>query len=154
MIVPLLHVLVLARFSLAFKLTISSPSTKSAWALKERVWVFWSSEGGPPENFDKIDIDLLFGPGEGVFIKNISYGVPWNEQGAEWFVADNLPTRDDYFIRITGHQDPDFRVIGPKFSINGRKGFGKQSSGSGPRASTSPYSAIAFAMAIAQLIFL
>ncbi len=153
MLPPFLLLLLLARLTLAFKLIIINPTSNTVWRHKKHVWVHWKTEEGPPEKFHKIDIDLMVGPGEGEVIENISIGVPWSFYRAKWIVAKTLQPGCEYFVRITAPQDPSFRVKSERFGICGRKGINKQSSGSAPCASSTSYTAMAIAMALAQLIF-
>ena len=120
-----LYVLLLCKVLLAFRLTITSPNMGTCWRHKKAVWVKWETDG-VPENFDKIDIDLMVGPGSGQLIENISFGVPWEEGKAQWKVAKSLPAGSDYFVQISSPRDKSFKVRSNRFTVCKGKMIGKQ----------------------------
>lgn len=153
LLVSALLLVLLIELSQAFKLTITSPTGNTVWRHKKEVWVHWKTEDGPPEHFGKIDVDLYVGPGDGVLIENISFGVPWTEKGAEWKVAKTLQPGSDYYILISTPQDKSFRVKSERFSVNGRGGLGKQNSATTQDNTGYAWTAMAILAAFAQFVF-
>jgi len=98
-------------------LKFDTPNDKTHWTTQSDVMVVWSVANLSSSSPKKIDIDLMLGPDDGVLIDNISFGVPVTLGGSEWIVDKHLSTRDDYFVRITSPEDPDFKITSPRFRI-------------------------------------
>ena len=107
------------------EIKILSPRGGDIWKMGKYVWVYWDikSVGNGP---DRIDLDLYHGPGDGILMENISFGVPIGESASEWIAKKSLQQGSDYFIVVTSPQKRGFRVVSERFSIgkNGTWGQG------------------------------
>ena len=107
------------------EIKILRPLAGDVWKMGKYVWVYWDikSIGNGP---DRIDLDLYHGPGDGVLMENISFGVPIGESASEWVVKKGLQQGSDYFIVISSPKRRGFRIVSERFSIgkNGTWGQG------------------------------
>lgn len=94
-----------------------TPNEQVKWYTTADVLVLWGTNKKDDSRIKNIDIDLMLGPGNGVLVDNVSFGVPAHQGLCEWIVDRNLPTRNDYFLRITSTDDPSFLINGPRFTI-------------------------------------
>ena len=102
-----------------FDLKLTTPNHSTKWTTRSDVVVLWQVAKGNvnPTNITKIDLDLMIGPGDGVLIDNISFGVSLFQGNAEWIVDPDLSGRSDYFVRVTSEEDSKFKINGPRFRI-------------------------------------
>ena len=116
----LLIAFLLSAFVQSVQIKLKSPSSDTTWSTRSTVLVLWDAEETDKnlKPIKSIDLDLMIGPGDGVLINNISFGVPLREGNAEWIVDPALSDRSDYFVRISSVDDPNLKINGPRFSIH------------------------------------
>ena len=125
----LLFSLVLGELS---KIQILKPLATDSWSQGASVWVMWDLKSVGDDGPDRIDLDLCAGPGDGVMLENISFGVPIGELAAEWTVKQNLPPGNDYFVKVSSPGTRGFKFVSERFTIarNNTKGQGNSATGS------------------------
>lgn len=117
--------------ALASHLKLLQPTDKTVWTSGTDVEVFWKFEGQAAEGRVKtLEFDLMQGRNRRPeLVDNLAIGVSWNSDDVLWTVNEKLPTGDDYFVRVSSPDDPDFRYDSPFFSIQ-QKPRSKRISGS------------------------
>ncbi len=103
----------------ALSIKLLDPTKKTMWTTGSDVELYWKLEGTSDEKSVKIiELDLMQGRDQKPqLVDNIAFGVHLNHGDAFWTVDKNLKTGDDYFIRITSPDDPNFIHESEYFTI-------------------------------------
>jgi len=122
------------------------------------VEVFWKFEGQAEGRVKTLEFDLMQGRNRRPeLVDNLVIGVKWNSDDVLWTVNEKLPTADDYFVRVSSPDDPDFRYDSPFFTIQqkprSKRISGSCSSNSATGAVTKPCLGVATLVAVFLLSF-
>lgn len=148
------------------RIRVTEPNRKTVWKTHSDVDVFWKTFDANDLGLKTIDIDLWKGGKKGKakpdLVRNICFGVTYDHGDSFWTVDPKLMPDDDYYLRITSQDNPDFVAESEHFEIEkgsskdaGRMKISHSSSTNAGRASFCSMSlAIAAALASLQAVLL
>ena len=109
--------------SFTFGFYITDPYTggkNSFWTAGQSATIKWQTSSVDPNSCKSLIIDLMYGKSElGRAIRNIANRISPTTDSYTWPVHADLPTSDQYFIRIVCLKDTPGMFFSSRFTING-----------------------------------